>query len=77
MTVLDWLREAAKHVEQIETLLLVNYRLMEQLKEHGHSDVPPAMATDGNGSYREAIVGTWDKVPEYSGLGRPTTKILV
>jgi transposase-like protein len=26
-TVLDWLREAAQHVEQIETLLLVNYHL--------------------------------------------------
>jgi uncharacterized protein (DUF433 family) len=26
-TVLEWLREAAKHVEQIEALLLANYRL--------------------------------------------------
>jgi transposase-like protein len=26
-TVLDWLREAAQHVEQIETLLLANYQL--------------------------------------------------
>ena len=26
-TVLDWLREAAKHVEQIEALLLANYQL--------------------------------------------------
>nr|BAL56766.1 hypothetical protein HGMM_F42G03C29 [uncultured prokaryote] len=26
-TVLDWLREAAKHVEQIEALLLANYRV--------------------------------------------------
>ena len=45
--------------------------LMAQLKARGHPNVPPAMATDGKGSYREAMVETWGQVPEYSGQGRP------
>nr|BAL56765.1 hypothetical conserved protein [uncultured prokaryote] len=44
---------------------------MAQLKARGHSDCPPAMATDGKGSYREAMVGTWGQVPAYGGRGRP------
>jgi transposase-like protein len=28
-TVLDWLKEAAKHVEEIEALLLANYHLTQ------------------------------------------------
>ena len=47
--------------------------LMAQLKARGHPDAPPAIATDGQGSYREAMVETWGKVPEYSGWGRPPT----
>jgi len=43
---------------------------MEQLKERGHRDGPPPMATDGKGAYREAMVETWGKVPEPSGKGR-------
>lgn len=48
--------------------------LMAQLKGRGHADGPPAMATDGDGSYREAMVETWGRVPEYSGRGRPPTR---
>ena len=48
-------------------------QLMEQLKTRGHPDAPPAIATDGQGSYREAMVETWGQVPEYSGRGRPPT----
>ena len=33
--------------------------LMAQLKAWGHPDQPPAIATDGKGSYREAKVETW------------------
>lgn len=34
---------------------------------------PPAIATDGLGAYREAILATWGRVPEYCGRGkRPT-----
>ncbi len=31
------------------------------------------MATDGKGSYREAMLETWGQVPEYGGRGRPPT----
>jgi hypothetical protein len=44
---------------------------MAQLKDRGHPDTPPAMATDGKGDYREALVETWGKVPDYTGVGRP------
>jgi len=46
---------------------------MAQLQQRGHPDTPPAIATDGKGSYREALVDTWGQVPEYSGRGRPPT----
>ncbi len=45
--------------------------LMAQLKAHGNPDKPPAVSTDGNDSYPEAMLETWGKVPEYSGSGRP------
>ena len=47
---------------------------MKQLKERGHKDAPPPMATDGKGAYREAMVETWGDVPPYSGTGRPPTE---
>jgi len=37
---------------------------MAQLKDRGHPDAPPAMATDGKGEYREALLATWGQVPE-------------
>ena len=46
---------------------------MTQLKKRGHPKTPPAMATDGKGSYREAMVETWGQVPAYGGRGRPPT----
>jgi hypothetical protein len=47
---------------------------MSQLKDRrGHPDVPPAMASDGKGGYREALLQTWGEVPEYRGRGRPPT----
>jgi hypothetical protein len=46
---------------------------MSQLKERGHPKTPPAMATDGKGSYREAMVEMWGQVPDYGGRGRPPT----
>jgi hypothetical protein len=48
--------------------------LMAQLRDRGHPDKPPAIATDGKGSYREAMVETWGRVPEYTGQGRPPTQ---
>ena len=46
---------------------------MAQLKDRGHPEAPPALATDGKGDYREALVDTWGQVPEYRGVGRPPT----
>lgn len=44
---------------------------MAQLKQRSHAQNPPAIATDGNGSYRQAMLHTWGQVPQYSGRGRP------
>jgi hypothetical protein len=49
----------------------VAHDLMAQLKDRGHPDHPPAMATDGKGDYRTAMVDTWGQVPPYAGRGRP------
>jgi hypothetical protein len=49
----------------------VAHELMAQLKGRGHRDRPPAMATDGKGDYRTAMVETWGQVPAYQGRGRP------
>jgi hypothetical protein len=48
--------------------------LMAQLRDRSHPDKPPAIATDGQGSYRQALVETWGQVPHYAGRGRPPTK---
>jgi hypothetical protein len=47
------------------------YLLMEQLKTRCCAERPPAVATDGKGAYRQALVATWGQVPAYSGCGRP------
>jgi len=48
-------------------------QMMQQLKKRGHPESPPAIATDGEGAYREWMVQTWGKVPTYNGFGRPPT----
>jgi len=45
--------------------------LMEQVKMHAPDEEPPAMSSDGKGAYREAMLETWGKVPEYGGRGAP------
>lgn len=49
--------------------------LMEQVKRHQPEGLPPALATDGKGAYREAMLETWGRIPEYSGKGRPPTEL--
>ena len=44
----------------------VAHELIEQLKDRGHSEAPPAMATDGKGDYRTALLDTWGEVPAYN-----------
>ena len=51
----------------------VAHALMAHLTDRGHPDAPPAMATDGKGEYREALVETWGRVPDDGGVGRPPT----
>jgi hypothetical protein len=48
-------------------------KIMEQIKKHAPQGCPPALATDGKGAYREAMLETRGTVPEYSGQGRPPT----
>jgi len=50
-------------------------QLMEQVKRHQPEAPPPALATDGKGAYREALLETWGRIPEYSGTGRPPTAL--
>jgi hypothetical protein len=52
----------------------VAHELMAQLKARGHPDHPPALATDGKGDYRTALLETWGEVPAYQGRGRPPTQ---
>jgi hypothetical protein len=50
-------------------------KIMEKIKRHNPEGPPPALATDGKGAYREAMLETWGKVPEYNGQGRPPTAL--
>src|SRR6266550_543910 len=45
--------------------------LMEQVKMHAPDDGPPALSSDGKGTYPKAMLETWGKVPEYGGRGAP------
>jgi hypothetical protein len=48
--------------------------MMYQIKDHCNPEDPPAIASDGNDSYPQAMLETWGKLPEYSGRGRPPTR---
>jgi hypothetical protein len=48
-------------------------KIMKQIKRHQPDDKPPAIATDGKGAYREAMLETWGKSSEYHGKVKPTT----
>jgi hypothetical protein len=48
-------------------------QLMEQVKKHQPEEPPPALATDGKGAYREAMLEVWGTIPAYGGKGRPPT----
>jgi hypothetical protein len=47
--------------------------MMSQIKARCNPVEPPAIASDGNDSYPEAMLETWGKSPEYAGRGRPPT----
>ena len=48
--------------------------MMFQIKDRSNPTEPPAIASDGNDSYPEAMLETWGKIPEYTGRGRPSTR---
>ena len=48
--------------------------MMLQIRDHSNLIDPPAISSDGNDSYPEAMLETWGKLPKYSGLGRPPTR---
>jgi hypothetical protein len=48
--------------------------MMSQIKDRSNPIEPPAISSDGNDSYPEAMLETWGKLPEYSGRGRPPTR---
>jgi len=50
-------------------------KLMKQVKDYAPEEGPPAIATDGKGAYRDAMLKTWGKVPDYSGKGRKPTML--
>ena len=48
--------------------------MMLQIKNRCNPIEPPAISSDGNDSYPEAMLETWGKSPEYVGRGRPPTR---
>ena len=48
--------------------------MMLQIKNRCNPIEPPAISSDGNDSYPEAMLETWGKSPEYAGRGRPPTR---
>ncbi len=50
--------------------------MMSQIRDRCNPEAPPAISSDGNDSYPEAMLETWGTVPDYSGRGRPPTRKL-
>lgn len=48
--------------------------MMSQIRDRYNPIEPPAISSDGNDSYPEAMLETWGKLPEYTGRGRPPTR---
>jgi len=48
--------------------------MMKQIRDRCNPIEPPAISSDGNDSYPEAMLETWGRSPAYSGRGRPPTR---
>lgn len=48
--------------------------IMSQIRDRCNPEAPPAIASDGNDSYPQAMLETWGRLPDYSGRGRPPTR---
>lgn len=60
-------RAIGKNEEEVAAVM------MKQIKDRCNPTEPPAISSDGNDSYPEAMLETWGKLPEYPGRGRPPT----
>ena len=58
-------RAIGKNEEEVATIM------MSQIRDRNNPKDPPAISSDGNDSYPEAMLDTWGKLPDYSGRGRP------
>lgn len=48
---------------------------LSMLKRHSHSNLPPALASDGWGGHREALVEVYGQIPaKKAGRGRPPSR---
>jgi hypothetical protein len=61
-------RAIGKNEEEVAMIM------MSQIRDRCNPIEPPAISSDGNDSYPEAMLETWGKLPEYSGRGRPPTR---
>jgi hypothetical protein len=58
-------RAIGKNVEEVARAMML------QIRDCCNSIGPPAISSDGNDSYPEAMLETWENLPEYAGRGRP------
>jgi hypothetical protein len=61
-------RAIGKNEEEVAAVM------MSQIRDRYNPIEPPAISSDGNDSYPEAMLETWGKLPEYTGRGRPPTR---
>jgi hypothetical protein len=61
-------RAIGKNEEEVAVVM------MSQIKDRCNPIEPPAISSDGNDSYPEAMLEIWGKLPEYTGRGRPPTQ---
>jgi hypothetical protein len=61
-------RAIGKNEEEVAAVMIL------QIRDRCNPIEPPAISSDGNDSYPEAMLETWGKLPEYTGRGRPPTR---
>jgi hypothetical protein len=61
-------RAIGKNEEEVAVVM------MSQIRDRYNPIEPPAISSDGNDSYPEAMLEIWGKLPEYTGRGRPPTQ---
>jgi hypothetical protein len=61
-------RAIGKNEEEVAAVMLL------LIRDRCNPIEPPAISTDGNDSYPEAMLETWGKLPEYTSRGRPPTR---